>query len=348
MHVTNSTTYDICLAYSNSVCELVILRIHKPALVIILMYPPPSCPAEAFSDIISRRPALILSIPSPMSSVIILGDFNFYDINWTNPDMSSQYAIPLISLSDCLFLNKPFSEPNRKPNILDRMFSPDDFINSIDVTDSVLSYYNSENFYPVFATLILFANEKIIIKDLPPHIPSDDIIEFLEQKHPHILTRSGAILARIPSRTNTLTEYYSGDRVVYAKEGFFPVLPINGIIKGMPCKFWHANQNIICKICGSDDHRTVDTDKCKSYVSEPSSSVFISDTDPRSNFFVLENKLTVFDREWITSEHPYQWKKMIDNGLMGLADKVAVAPTPREAKAIANSVPNINLNNWDE
>ena len=68
-------------------------------------------------------------------------------------------------------------------------------------------------------------SEKIIIKDLPPHIPSDDIIEFLEQKHPHILTRSGAILARIPSRTNTLTEYYSGDRVVYAKEWFFPVLP---------------------------------------------------------------------------------------------------------------------------
>ena len=141
---------------------LLILRIHKPALIIILMYPPPSCPAEAFSDIISRRPALILSIPSPMSNVIILGDFNFSDINWTNPDMSSQYAIPLISLSDCLFLNQQFSVPNRKSSILDLMFSPDYFINSIDVTDSVLSNYNSENFYPVFATLLLFANPQTI------------------------------------------------------------------------------------------------------------------------------------------------------------------------------------------
>ena len=68
-------------------------------------------------------------------------------------------------------------------------------------------------------------SEKIIMKDLPPHIPSDDIIEFLEQKHPHILTRYGAILARIPSCTNTLTEYYM---VVYAKEGFFPMLPKMG------------------------------------------------------------------------------------------------------------------------
>ena len=124
--------------------------------------PPPSCPAEAFCDIISRRPALILSIPSPMSNVIMLRDFNFSDINWTNPDMSSQYAIPLISLSDCLFLNQQFSEPNRKSSILDLMFSPDYFINSIDVTDSVLSYNNSENLYPVFATLLLFANPQIV------------------------------------------------------------------------------------------------------------------------------------------------------------------------------------------
>ena len=81
---------------------------------------------------------------------------------------------------------------------------------------------------------------------------------------------------------------------------------------------------------------------------EPSSSVFIADTNPRSNLFVVENKLTVFDREWITSEHPYQWEKKMDNGLKGLADKVMVAPTPREAKEIANTEPYINLNNGDE
>ena len=39
---------------------------------------------------------------------------------------------------------------------------------------------------------------------------------------------------------------------------------------------------------------------------------------------------------------------MIDNGLNGLADKIAIAPTPREAKAIANPVPYIRLDNWDE
>ena len=65
--------------------------------------------------------------------------------------MSCQYAIPLISLSDCLFLNEQVLEPTRKSNILDLIFSPDDFINSIDVTDSVLSDHRiitTKNYIP--------------------------------------------------------------------------------------------------------------------------------------------------------------------------------------------------------
>ena len=54
MYVSKSTTYDICLADSNYVCELLILRLLKPALIIILMYRPPTCSPEDFNDIISR------------------------------------------------------------------------------------------------------------------------------------------------------------------------------------------------------------------------------------------------------------------------------------------------------
>ena len=49
----------------------------------------------------------------------MLGDINFPDINWTNPDKSCQYAIPLISMSDCLFLNQQALEPIYKSNILE-------------------------------------------------------------------------------------------------------------------------------------------------------------------------------------------------------------------------------------
>ena len=53
--------------------------------------------------------------------------------------MSCTYAIPLFSLSDCLSLNQQVVEPTGQSNILDLIFSPDDFVNSIDVTDSLLS-----------------------------------------------------------------------------------------------------------------------------------------------------------------------------------------------------------------
>ena len=139
VYVSNSTTYDTCLTFSNSVCELLILRLHKPALIIILMYRPPTCSPEDFNDIISRSRAIILSMSSPLPNIIMLGDFNFPDINWLNPDYNSHDASPLILFSDLLFLNQQVSAPTRKSNILDLIFSPDDFINCIDITDSVIS-----------------------------------------------------------------------------------------------------------------------------------------------------------------------------------------------------------------
>ena len=119
-------------------CKALLIYVISKCLIII-MYRPPSCTAEAFNDIISRSQALILSMPSPLPIIIMLGDFNFPDIDWTKPDLSCTYAIPLLSLSDCFFLNQQVLEPTRKSNILGLIFSPDDFVNSIGVTYSLLS-----------------------------------------------------------------------------------------------------------------------------------------------------------------------------------------------------------------
>ena len=56
---------------------------------------------------------------SPLPNIIMLGDFNFPDINWSNPDSNCPDASPLISFSDWLFLNQQVSAPTRKHNILD-------------------------------------------------------------------------------------------------------------------------------------------------------------------------------------------------------------------------------------
>ena len=45
VYVSNSTTYDTCLTYSNSVCELLILRLHKlPSLLFLCTVPQPDHP----------------------------------------------------------------------------------------------------------------------------------------------------------------------------------------------------------------------------------------------------------------------------------------------------------------
>ena len=64
------------------------------------------CSPEDFNDIISRSGAIILSISSPLPNIIMLGDFNFPDINWLNPDYNCSDDSPLISISDWLFLNQ--------------------------------------------------------------------------------------------------------------------------------------------------------------------------------------------------------------------------------------------------
>ena len=46
--------YKICPKYSNSVCDLLIVKILSPDLIIILVYKPPFSPLSDFDDIITK------------------------------------------------------------------------------------------------------------------------------------------------------------------------------------------------------------------------------------------------------------------------------------------------------
>ena len=189
-------------------------------------------------------------------------------------------------------------------------------------------------------------SEKIVIRELPCDIENKDVIAYIEQNFPHVIIRSGVILTRIPSRENNLTQYYNGDRVIYAKQGFYPVLPKYGQINGINCKIWHTNQEMFCTRCETDEHRTIDSSKCEIFQDRPGSIVFKSDEDPKSNFYVCKEKINVYGREWSTVEHAYQWKKMMDHGHLDLAQEIIAATTARGAKNIANQVPSYKLTNW--
>ena len=76
IYVRNTKSFSVCLKYSNSICDLLIVKLHQPSLIIILMYRPPTCPITEFNDIILKTKSYIMSLPSPMPNIIMLGDFN--------------------------------------------------------------------------------------------------------------------------------------------------------------------------------------------------------------------------------------------------------------------------------
>ena len=77
-----------------------------------------------------------MSLPSPLPNIIMLGDFNFLNIDWSCSTTSCHMAGLLIDLAGLLFLAQQVKEPTRKLNILDLIFCPDDLVKYITTTDT--------------------------------------------------------------------------------------------------------------------------------------------------------------------------------------------------------------------
>ena len=106
--------YKICRKYSNSVCDLLIVKILSPDLIIILVYRPQSSPLSDFDDIITKTREFILSLPAALPNIILIGDFNMPEVIWDNPHAYNPSSELLIDLATLLFLNQQVSTPTRK------------------------------------------------------------------------------------------------------------------------------------------------------------------------------------------------------------------------------------------
>ena len=98
VYLRHSVGFDTCLSYSNSVCEVLVLRLHQPSLILVLLYRPPSCSTVDFKDAIYQVEQFFFKESSPLPKIILLGDFNFLDIDWSCPDISCEAAAPLLSI----------------------------------------------------------------------------------------------------------------------------------------------------------------------------------------------------------------------------------------------------------
>ncbi len=137
--VKESINYKVLLKYCNTVCELLIVELIDPHLLIILIYRPPSCTIQLFKDIIDKMYECLFMLSSPLPNIIMLGDFNIPGMNWSDPKPSCAVSKVLCHFINTFFLEQLVMEPTRINNILDLVFSHCDLINDIVVNKTVIS-----------------------------------------------------------------------------------------------------------------------------------------------------------------------------------------------------------------
>ena len=155
---------------------------------------------------------------------------------------------------------------------------------------------------------------------------------FLDTNHPHVVPRSNVILGCIPLWHNqNLSAFYNGERIIYVKGAFHPVLPTSATISGHACKIWHTNQKKI---------------KCNAYDASSTNELFCDKNNPLSNFYRCN--INIYERDWLSSEHPYQWMKMIKNRFDKEAQEIQEALHAAAANVISNRIPSEQLKNWGD
>ena len=149
---------------------------------------------------------------------------------------------------------------------------------------------------------------------------------------------------KIRNERNELTNYYSGERIVYVKGDFSPVLPMHTDIGTHKIRVWHSAQYDACKRCRHIDHGYLETDKCNAYLHDDDVIAFRSPNYVLCNFY--EAKFFVYNSYFTSVEQAYQWRKMKHIGQEAYALEISKSKTPGRAKQIANRVPGNLLKDW--
>ena len=113
--------YDLLLSYSNSVCDLLIIKLIQPELIGILLYRPPSCSGPKFDNVILKMKSVMFKLVSPLPNIIMLGDLFF------------------VHLLNHYFFNNLLIFLQGKIILFDLVLCNSELIDSIDICDTYIS-----------------------------------------------------------------------------------------------------------------------------------------------------------------------------------------------------------------
>ena len=116
------------------------------------------------------------------------------------------------------------------------------------------------------------------------------------------------------------------------------------IINNNKCKISHQSQKLACQRCRCFGHHTSGTDKCDAYAEDPDVIRIRSPQYVLCNYY--PSHLKVFETEFSSSEHAYQWRFLKHIGEDNMAQEVLESASLAEAKAVASRVPFHLHQNW--
>ena len=99
----------------------------------------------------------------------------------------------------------------------------------------------------------------------------------------------------------------------------------------------HPSQQLKCKRCHDVGHRAHNIDLCPAYITQQDkSTIFWIDTDVLSNFYMCY--MSMFNNQFRSAEHAYQWCKCTYFELYDMAEQVLGSKTPRQAKQTTRAI----------
>ena len=143
LFINSKIKYKTLLSYSNSVCEVLVVSVDNPNVIIVNLYRPPSCSAAKFKDVLDKIKITLLSLCiNPLPEVIFLGDLNFSGVDWDSLLCPGSQLENLISITDLFFLEQIIKKPTRYDNILDLVFMNPDIVDNTNIWRTKLSDHN--------------------------------------------------------------------------------------------------------------------------------------------------------------------------------------------------------------
>ena len=77
LYLKDCYTGDILSAFSNSVCELLVVKVHQLNSVVCIAYRPPDTKRSEFKELLECLEETLKSLPTPAPNILLMGDLNF-------------------------------------------------------------------------------------------------------------------------------------------------------------------------------------------------------------------------------------------------------------------------------